>query len=388
MPPLGKKALDWTAIVVGGLVGVLALARFGSDPISSSGIDEEGFSFLEALSLAALVQFVAAICALVNKRQIAAVVLLASGPVFVAWAIGFRRSSVFRPYDSRWYYAFAWLAVLCAVLGGYWLFTARRQWPAVLTRPLPVRVRAFVVCVALILIGVSDLAITFVDALRPWPPSSIDCGVPGVFSQSTFVRDTAFTAHVIRVGHQIKASDRWVGYWALVTVQEQFTGWRLPRLAILTEGVLRDGDDYFVDGRRPQGLLTRFLPIVEIGICNRTAFLSGAGIPLRLLRSSFPENDVRIIGRVDRWLETPPLLLYRPLKYELVAGAQAVITGPAGTTIATTDKDGIYDVGGLPPGKYSVRLQSNGGSQEAMALMDGPCHLKPGDVANYSFSFR
>jgi hypothetical protein len=159
-------------------------------------------------------------------------------------------------------------------------------------------------------------------------------------------------------------------------------------LAILTEGVFHDGDDYFVDGRRPKGLLTRFLPIVEMDICNRTGLLSDAGIPLRLLRSTFPRNDVRIIGRVDRWLETRQRQPYELQEYVLVRGAQAAITGPGGTIIATTDEGGIYSADGLPPGKYSVRLQTNGGSQSVMALSDWSCDLKPGEVADYSFSIR
>jgi hypothetical protein len=185
MPQRGKKALNWTAVVVSGLVGVLALAHFGSDPISSSGVGEEQLSLLEALSLAALVHLLAAICALLNKRQLAALVLLASVPVFSEWALGFRASSIFEPYYSRWYYAYVLLAVLCAVLGAYWLLCSRRQWPTVLTRPLSARVRASVICVALILTGVSDLVITFIDALRPWPESSRDCDVPAVYSRST-----------------------------------------------------------------------------------------------------------------------------------------------------------------------------------------------------------
>jgi hypothetical protein len=367
------------------LVGVAALARFGSYPIFSSGVGKEQ---LYLLSVAALVHLLAALCALLNKRQLAALIILASVPVFSAWAIRFRASSVFEPYESRWYYTYAWLAVLSVVLGAYWLFSFRRRWPSVLTRPLSVRVRASVVCGALTLIGASDVVITFIDALRPWPESTRQCGVAGIFSQSTFVRDAAFTAHVIRAGHQIKISDRWVGYWALVSIQEQFTGWHLPRLAILTEGVFHDGDDYFVDGRRPKGLLTRFLPIVEIDICNRTGLLSDAGIPLRLLRSTFPRNDVRIIGRVDRWLETRQRQPYELHEYVLVRGAQAAITGPGGTIIATTDEGGIYSADGLPPGKYSVRLQTNGGSQSVMALSDWSCDLKPGEVADYSFSIR
>jgi hypothetical protein len=385
MPQRRKKALNWTAVMVSGLVGVAALARFGSYPVFSSGVGKEQ---LYLLSVAALVHLLAALCALLNKRQLAALIILASVPVFSAWAIRFRASSVFEPYESRWYYTYAWLAVLSVVLGAYWLFSFRRRWPTVLTRPLSVRVRASVVCGALTLIGASDVVITFIDALRPWPESTRQCGVAGVFSQSTFVRDAAFTAHVIRAGHQIKISDRWVGYWALVSIQEQFTGWHLPRLAILTEGVFHDGDDYFVDGRRPKGLLTRFLPIVEMDICNRTGLLSDAGIPLRLLRSTFPRNDVRIIGRVDRWLETRQRQPYELQEYVLVRGAQAAITGPGGTIIATTDEGGIYSADGLPPGKYSVRLQTNGGSQSVMALSDWSCDLKPGEVADYSFSIR
>ncbi len=388
MAQCGRKGLNWAAVLVSGLVGVLALARLGSAPISGTGMDADQLSFLEALGSAALVQLLAMLCVLLNNRRLAALLLLASVPVFCMWAIGLRTSFVFR--NSNWSEAYAWLAVLCAMQGAYWHLSSRCAWPTVLGRTLSARVRVSVVSVAIISIGVSDLIITFIDALQPWPPSAIDCNVSGVFSQSTFVRDTAFVAHVIQAGHQIKSSGRWVGYWALVTVQEQLAGWHPPRLAILTESPdgLRNGDDYFVDGRRPKGLLTRFLPIVEIGICTRTTFLSDAGIPLRLLRSRFPTNDVRIIGRVDQGLEVTPREPHARQEHVPVQGAQAAITGPRGTFIATTDKEGIYDIGALPPGRYRVDLQTNRGSQRLMTLSDWSCDLKPGEVANYSFSFR
>jgi hypothetical protein len=239
----------------------------------------------------------------------------------------------------------------------------------------------------LILIGVSDVVITAIFELRP--PSMGHCdGIAGVFSQTTFVRETAFTAHVIRAPHQANLYGKWVGCWALVAVQEQLSGWHLSRFAILTKSYFYDGDDYFVEGRRPKGLLTRFLPIVEIGGCSRTGPLPDAGIALRLLKSTFPKNDVRIIGRVDRWQERRPLRPFEPPRYVLVQGAEAAITGPTGTTIATTDKDGIYDMGGLPPGNYSVRLQTNSGSQNVVAHSDWSSDLKPGEVAEHSFSFR
>jgi hypothetical protein len=169
MTQRGKTAFNWAAVVVSGVVGVVALARFGSYPIFSSG---DGKEQLYLLSVAALVHLLASLCALLNKRQLAALIVLASVPVFSAWAIRFRASSVFDPYASRWYYTYAWLAVLSAVLGAYWLFSFRRRWPTVLTRTLSARVRASVVCGALTLIGVSDVVITFIDALRPVPEST------------------------------------------------------------------------------------------------------------------------------------------------------------------------------------------------------------------------
>ena len=386
-PPL-KKLLSWSAVAASGLIAVLALVRLGSDPVSRSGLDGEQFVSLGALGVAALVHLVAAICVMLSRRQLAALVLLASVPVFSAWAIHFRACSVLNPSDRGLYHAFGLLAVLSASLCACWLFSSRRQWPPVLPSSYSARARVSIVCSFIALAGASDLVITLIQAIRPSPPAAIDCNVAGVFSQSTFLRDTAFTAHVILVGHQVKVSNRWGGYWAVVTVQEQLVGWHLPRLALLTDGFFRSGDNYFVDGRRSKGLFTRFLPIVAIGICNRTALISDSGIPLRLIRSGFPKKDVRIVGRVDRLLDKTLRKFYERSEFRPIQGALVAITGPSGTTIASTDQDGIYDVAGLSPGRYSVHLQSQIGLQNVIALSNWQCDLKPGEVATYSFSFR
>ena len=61
--------------------------------------------------------------------------------------------------------------------------------------------------------------------------------------------------------------DREVGDWAIGIVQERFWGMpRWTRLVLLTNYVYWEGETYFVDGRRDEGLLTQFLPIVEGGI--------------------------------------------------------------------------------------------------------------------------
>jgi len=94
------------------------------------------------------------------------------------------------------------------------------------------------------------------------------------------------------------------------------------------------------------------------------------------------------MGRVDKWVGKISQEPFVPTKYVLVQGAQVEITGPQGIITATTDREGIYDVAGLPPGKYQVRLPTNPGQESPVALSDFPSNLEAGQVAEYSFSFR
>jgi hypothetical protein len=94
------------------------------------------------------------------------------------------------------------------------------------------------------------------------------------------------------------------------------------------------------------------------------------------------------MGRVDRWVGKISREPFVPTKYALVQGARVEITGPQGIIMATTDGEGIYDIAGLPPGKYQVRLPTNSGQESAVALTNFPSNLEAGQVAEYSFSFR
>ena len=94
------------------------------------------------------------------------------------------------------------------------------------------------------------------------------------------------------------------------------------------------------------------------------------------------------MGRVDRWVGNKSQELFVPTKYALVRGAQVEITGPQGIIAATTDREGIYDVAGLPPGKYQVRLPVSRNQESPVALTNFPSNLEAGQVAEYSFSFR
>lgn len=371
-----KKSLNWIVVAVSSLIGVLGLAHLGTQEVSLATTDRWWFSFIAASALFAVVPLLATTLALLNGRRRAALTLLLAVPIFARWAV------LNAGYIADLSHIYSAFAGVCFVLGFYWLFAWWRDWPALLSRPLSVGHKV----VAVFLIGTLDLTATFGLESLPYPPVG-DCGLRGVFSRSTFGRDAVFTAHLIRVGHQVKVSDAWVGSWAVARVQERFWGWHFPGIVFLSANGLREGDDYLVEGRRPVGLLTRFLPIVEIRNCNRSARLADAVVELRLLRSGFPTSDVRIMGRVIRWnAGGEPQMPYAALRYAPVPGARVAIIGPGPAIVATTDQAGIYDVQGLPPGRYKAQLQDDASRRPSMAFFDYGADLKAGEVAEYSFS--
>jgi hypothetical protein len=376
-----KKALNWILVIAGTLLGVLGLASFGLKNPSYAITDRWWLSYVAASALFAVVPLLGSTLAALNKRALAAVSFLVVVPLFARWAF---LNAEFVPGLSSLY---GWFAGICLVLGSYWLFVWWREWPPLCSRPLSARGRVVSCLVTLFAIAVLDLSATFALVVHPYS-SSIDCGIPAVFSRSTFGHDAVFTAHLIRVGHQARISNSWAGTWAVAKVEERFWSWPLPRIVLLVapeKGIFSDAD-YLVDGRRPIGWVTRFLPIVEIRPCCRTRRLPDAALELRLLRSGFPTTDVRIMGRVDRWVgKYSPSV---PIKCVSVQGAQVEITGPQGILTATTDQEGIYEVAGLPPGRYQVRLPTGPGQESPVALADFPSNLNAGQVAEYSFSFR
>jgi hypothetical protein len=71
-----------------------------------------------------------------------------------------------------------------------------------------------------------------------------------------------------------------------------------------------------------------------------------AAVDLRVLQDGPPSSGVRIIGRV-----------YADTYGTPASGAKVLITVPGGSISTTTDQQGIYDLVGLPAGRYSVRLE-------------------------------
>ena len=378
-----KRLVNWILVIAGTLLGILGLAYFGLQNPSYATEDRWWLSYIAASALFAAVPLLGSTLSALNKRALAAVSFLVVVPIFARWAF---LNAEFAPRISHLY---AWFAGICMVLGSCWLSIRWSEWPPLSPRSLSTRGRMVTCLATVFVVAVLDLGATFVLVTFPYEVN-LDCNVGPVFSRSTFGHDAVFTAHLIRVAHQARVVNSWAGTWALAKVEEKFWSWPLPRIVLLIapEPGIFGGADYLVDGRRLIGGVTRFLPIVEIRPCCRTRRLPDAVLELRVLRTGFPGSDVRLMGRVDRWVGKKSQEPFVPTKYVLVQGAQVEITGPQGIITATTDPQGIYDVTGLPPGKYQVRLPTSPGQESPDALVNFPSNLEAGQVAEYSFSFR
>jgi hypothetical protein len=274
------------------------------------------------------------------------------------------------------------------VFGAFWSGGDRLGWPPLAVtqrRSLPKRlsfVLAMGVLVTIVVLS-GTLAMSAMDS-RPWDP---DCGGRDLFTQPLNSKHAVFTAKVIRVGHVTKVAGRWAGKWAIGLVQERFWGlppWR-PHLVFITMHPFWEGETYLIDGNRDPRLLNRFLPIVEAGPCTLTRPVNDAGVELRLLREIPSSREVRIAGRVEDHLHPEPLALTKPQqppdwnrmssaevealqeqrRYPVVAyrrterplvGSRIRVSGSTGSTILMTDRNGFYEVAGLPVDDYKLEL--------------------------------
>jgi hypothetical protein len=246
------------------------------------------------------------------------------------------------------------------VLGLFWLVTHRFGWPAVLpAQTFSWKRRLTTLFVTCLVVAALDIPVTLALAARRSSGANFGCGKgPRLFAQPLSSRHAVFTARLIRVAHTQRVSGRWVGEWAIGAVQDRFWGlpsWS-PRLILLTNNFFWEGETYFVDGGRPDGWLTSLLPIIDSGFCSRTRPVVEASLELRVLREGPPKTGVRIVGYV-RGPERSRRLLEPPKAPVAFPGATLTLTASAGTTIvATTDHEGFYEIDGLPPDNYMLKL--------------------------------
>jgi hypothetical protein len=271
-----------------------------------------------------------------------------------------------------------WSAALL-LLGAFWFATDRLGWPPLIAPRPPSLVRRMAsVFAAFILVAALDVVATF--ALVAWYSGVFSIGDgsgPRLFVQPWGSKHAAFTARLIRSAHTARTPKQWIGEWAIGIVEEPFWG-IAPFLhpVLLTGAYFFEGDTYLIDGAREEGLLTQFLPIVRASLRSRTAPVAGENalqfgatglLELRLLRHRPPHTGVHLLGILWRpafketnHVSTQPLSSHRvielPPPRQPFAGARIAVNGPAGTVIVTADREGVFEVAGLPADNYTVQV--------------------------------
>lgn len=245
------------------------------------------------------------------------------------------------------------VTLLCFLVPGvFWTVASQRNWPLPLPKEL-FRRRPFLGLSAVIsLLGFLLVTSIALSLLLPWWPAVGDCSGGPLLDNNGNPRNIDFTGRIEFVGPE---SLHGYSLFSIARVEERFSDalWSIPSIVIL-RGFFRPtdaGEQFFIEGKRSDSPLTRFLPVLERVECGQSNRIDRARAQLRTLRDRPPRSGVRIIGAVFRSrndLKPSP-------------GTTVLIKGPAGNTAAVTDNDGIYDVAGLPFGQYTVELSTKGG---------------------------
>ncbi len=251
----------------------------------------------------------------------------------------------------------------------FWRWASRGNWPPLLAKSLSRRPRlaaslgSALFCVLLVVAFFWSLGLPF------WDPIA-DCGGRPLLEERGVPYGIDFTARIIFVGP--RTFQGW-SLWSIARIEERFSGlqWWAPDF-IIHQGFFKPGDRskrYFVEGTRTWTALTRFLPVIQRVDCGRTGPLDLAGVEVRMLRDGPPKFGARLIGHVCKFEH----FSRRPIN-----GAELSIEGPSGTTVSTTDAQGIYDANSLTPGRSKVRLMRD------EIVVD----LKAGEIRNENFVLR
>lgn len=253
------------------------------------------------------------------------------------------------------------ICLLLVLPGLFWFVTDRSGWSPTLVRPGSLKVKMVVLITILLMVLLGTVVM---DA---YSTQSTECHyVAPPSAKQRFVGQAVFTSrliwtHPLWPSHSISQQHPEVfrKHLALGIVGKDFWGLRkLDDIVILKysergpHDYFHVGQTYFIDGRRASGAVSRFLPIFDL-FCTRTALLADAQVDLRVIQDGPISTGIRIIGRTVRYTSD--------LHQQPVSGAKVVIEGPSGKTLTTSDQYGVYDVPGLPPGRYSIGRQSENG---------------------------
>jgi hypothetical protein len=342
-----KKALSWSAVIFGlawsvlgfGLLGVVPLTTFFHPPSPRTWLDAVTLFAFGAVPLLATVRSF-------RNRKFASLLCFIAAPLIslVVWLSDMRLadSVFFHGYPINEYSPAASAALTFVplfLLGYFWSVAHRYNWPWIVAGTLlPMWARIALAAV----VSLTFLVCICATSVRVASMSELpgDCGGPPPFSKAY----TGHTVFLVRVVHV----DRITG--AMAVVQQRFAALPWWNKIVFLKFIQKKGT-YFVDGRFEEGLVTRWLvPVLDLK-CTGSSTIENAGVELRLFRDSPRWNGVHLIGRVSNAPTVGTGLTPAP-------GVTVVVDGP-NSVETVTDRDGIYDVSGLPKGHYSIRVPTS-----------------------------
>lgn len=357
-----KQIARYAVAAVTLVAGIFWFAYLASQPTPSYTMSFRQWLAAVGLLFVSLLLLIAPIVALRHPRA-ASLILLLPVPFLVLWCcLAMPWPLTQFSFEGATTNSVTLMTMLSLFIlpGAYWLFLSKTDnksvsTPVVRTTTKVITVTVIVISVVCVTIGMDIYSRNIGECHYEMHP----------FAKQLFPRQAVFTAR--EIGSGLLWPSRSVAnqspglpkkYWALVSVQKPFWGlpWWDRKIALLTVTTNADllfepGENYFIDGRHESGVLTRFLPIYSI-FCTRTNRLKDAEIDMRVLRDGSPHDGIRILGRTVK-------VVSRNL--EPVAGIPIVISGPSGKTNVTSDQNGVFDISGLPPGRYNIGRQTEKG---------------------------
>lgn len=362
-----RSILSWSVATLGLLVSLAAIMQLDTAPVFGDDYPPD-WPRASALALLALVPALSVGLAVQRRRQ-AGILLLAASPVM---GICNTWSEVQTSSFSGLIVAFGGGSFYFLIPGLFFLLTARAGWqPLMSSRRMPgIRISLRVFSASLLLAAWAALGLLAAVAhSRNWNDfKSCYKGSSAVLTTKKFPGSVVFIARVVLVGNAVGPTYDYSN-WCVVRVEHRYWGgpWWSPGFAVL-RGFFKKGErgEFLVDFRRSQGLLLHFLPVFEPYPCAHLMPLADAVVHLRVLRDGAPKSGVRIIGCVYSRANG---------SRQPAQGVNVLIKGPGGIVSATTDKQGIYDQNGLPPGRYTVQIESAGRTDEPYSREEGDATL-------------
>ena len=258
-----------------------------------------------------------------------------------------------RMADSTWYrlgnnaeFAALLIAMSLVMPGLFWLLTAKFCWPELLTNGFRGWRRRVAAAGAVFAIAACVFYGLVLLALRMPRLVPYSCGSTSVVTSAIEADHAMFLAHRLFRSHKPEQFadyySFWRPLWSLAVVDHEYWGlpsWK-PRVILFSGSY--DGQ-FLVDATRDHGLISGLLPLYINRVCGQSGDVKRAEAQLRVLREGNPTNGVRIIGNV-----------FGPRESHV----EVIVSGPQGELRTFTDDTGVYDVGGLPAGRYRIRLNA------------------------------